>query len=352
MTRKGKKNLTYVQRLKLECYLKTDLTKKEIAEKLGVCLATVYNELKRGNYNRKQYSWTDCYGETRYKYVNGYSPEIAEEKYRLNMTSKGAPLKIGNDYAFVNYVEKRIIEDKLSPCAVLGEIKRYHLFDTDISKTTLYRYISSGLFLHLTMRDLPTSGKRKKHYRKAVMKRPPRGESIEKRPKEILERNTFGHWEMDCVVGRKQSKDTLLVLTERLTRYEIIMKMPNRKAQTVVDFVDKLERRYSETDFRRIFKSITVDNGVEFSDFQGLERSVYGGKRTSVYYCHPYTSCERGSNERVNRDIRRQLPKGTDFTTYSDKTIQRVADWVNAYPREIFNFATAAEMFAQQLAAL
>ena len=59
---------------------------------------------------------------------------------------------------------------------------------------------------------------------------------------------------------------------------------------------------------------------MEFSDYEGLEKSIYDEteKRTNIYYCHPYRSCERGTNERINRDIRRQVPKGTDFTKYSD----------------------------------
>ena len=348
MKQKGTKNITYTQRLQLEACVKAGLHKREIAAKLGVCLATVYNELKRGSYEYKQYSYTDWFGDNHYKMVTGYSPNIAEDKYRLNMTAHGAPLKLGNDYEFVHYVEKRVLQDKLSPAAVLGEINRNNMFATRISKTTMYRYIEQGIFMNIRLQDLPMRRK-KKQYRKTVIKRPPKGTSIEKRPVEILRRNTFGHWEMDCVVGRKETKGVLLVFTERLTRYEIIMKMPNRKANTIIRFVNKLERRYGKM-FRPLFKSITVDNGVEFSDFVGLERSIYGGKRTAVYYCHPYTSCERGSNERLNRDIRRLLPKGTDFAQYSDEQIQFVENWVNAYPREIFGFATAAEMFNAQLA--
>lgn len=278
------------------------------------------------------------------------SGRIANTRYLLNQTAHGAPIKLGDDYEFVEYIEKRVLKDKLSPCAVLGEIKRFKMFKTNISKTTLYRYIEQGVFLNLKMSDLPLY-KRKKKYRKAVIKRAPRGTSIEKRPLEILNRNTFGNWEMDCVVGKKFSRDVLLVLSERLTRYEIIVKMPNRKSDTVVKTLNKLERRFGR-DFRKVFKSITVDNGVEFSDFKGLETSIYRGKRTSVYYCHPYTSCERGTNERLNREIRRHLPKGTDFTKYSDEQIQFVEDWVNTYPREIFGFATSAEKFAEQLALL
>ena len=351
MTRKGKKNISYTQRLILEDFLKQKLKVKTIADKLGLCVSAVYKEIKRGEYFRKVCSYYDCWGEAHYKYVKSYSANMAQDKYKLNMTSKGAPIKLGKDYAFVEYIEKRVMKDKLSPCAVLGEIKRKQLFKTNISKTTLYRYISKGIFLHLRMKHLPI-GERKKHYRKPIAKRPPKGTSIERRPNEISQRNSFGHWEMDCVVGKKKTKDTLLVLTERLTRYEKIIKIPNRKPQSVVQVIDNFEKKYGQQQFRKLFKSITVDNGVEFSDFEGLEKSIYDGKRTNVYYCHPYTSCERGTNERINRDIRRQAPKGTDFTRYSNKSIQFIEDWVNAYPREIFGFATSREMFEKQVAAL
>ncbi len=347
---KGTKNITYTQRLQLEACLNAGLHKKAIAEKLGVCIATIYNEIKRGAYERKRYAYTDYIGEKHYKKEISYSPNIAEDKYRFNMTAHGAPLKLGNDYDFVRYVEKRVLQDKLSPCAVLGEIKRGKRFRTNISKTTLYRYISSGIFYNIRMTDLPMYRKKRK-YRKAVAKRPPKGTSIEQRPVEIAARNTFGHWEMDCVVGKQDSRGVLLVFTERLTRYEIIFKMPNRKTETVVKSMNKLERRFGKN-FRKVFKSVTVDNGVEFSDFKGLEKSIYKGKRTSLYYCHPYSSCERGSNERINRDIRRLIPKGSDLSVYSEEQIQAVENWVNAYPREIFGFATSAEMFAEALKAI
>lgn len=350
MKRKGTKNFTWEQRLELERLLKLGLHKRQIAFQLGVCLATVYNEIKRGAYTYKRYSYTDYWGERHYKPATGYSPNIAEDKYRLNMTAHGAPLKLGNDYDFVRYVEKRVCVDKISPCAVCGEIRRNHPCRTVISKTTMYRYIAQGIFMGISSEHLPF-GQRKKHYRKTIAKRPPKGTSIERRPADILLRNDFGHWEMDCVVGRQYTRNVLLVLTERLTRYEIIMKMPNRKAATVVQYLDRLERRYGKK-FRALFKSITVDNGSEFSDFTGLERSVYGGKRTAVFYCHPYTSCERGSNERINRDIRRLLPKGTDFSKVSEKRVQEVARWVNEYPRELFGFGNSAEVFAREFAAL
>ena len=349
----NRKNISFTQRLVLEDCLNNKLKVKFIAHKLGLSVSAVYKEIKRGEYFRKEYSYTDIYGERHYKFVKRYSANKAHDKYKFNMTSKGPDIKLGNDYPFVNYIERRVIKDKLSPCAVLGEIKREHLFKTNISKTTLYRYISMGIFPHLKMKHLPV-GEKKKHYRKPVAKRPPKGLSIEKRPNNVSQRNSFGHWEMDCVVGKKRTKDTLLVLTERLTRYEKIIKIPNRKPASVVYVLDSLEKKYGQQQFKKLFKSITVDNGVEFSDYEGLEKSIYDEteKRTNIYYCHPYRSCERGTNERINRDIRRQVPKGTDFTKYSDKSIQFIEDWVNAYPREIFGFACSKEMFEKQLAAL
>ena len=156
---------------------------------------------------------------------------------------------------------------------------------------------------------------------------------------------------MDCVVGKQRTKNVLLVLTERLTRYEVIFRMPNKKPPSVVHCLNKLEYRFGKK-YRHIFKSITVDNGVEFSDCAGMQKSMFGGKRTAVYYCHPYTSSERGTNERINRDIRRWFPKGTDFSKHSDEEVQQLENWVNDYPREVLAFATPAELFAQHLAAL
>lgn len=349
MKQKGTRDLTLTQRRELENYLKAGLHKKRIAELLGVCLATVYNEIKRGLCSQKVYRYTDYWGERHYKQVTMYSADIAEYNYRLNQSTHGAPLKIGSDFELVREIEKRVIDDKLSPCAALGRIKREKVCRTTISKTTLYRYIRSGyIFERITMQDVKL---KKRHYQKATVKRPPKGTSIEKRPAEISARDTFGHWEMDCVIGKKKTRDTILAFTERLTRYEIIFKMPDHKAATVVRYMNKLEKRFGKR-FRKVFKSITVDNGVEFSDFNGLEKSIYGGKRTSVYYCHPYSSSERGSNERLNREIRRLIPKGTDLTTISDTRIKAVEAWVNGYPREIFGYSTSAELFNTYLQAI
>lgn len=216
---------------------------------------------------------------------------------------------------------------------------------------TLYRYIDNGIFLKLTNKDLPIKSKKKKHNKKVqVQKRATAGESIENRPKEIEKREIFGHWEMDTVKGKRGvTKSCMLVLTERKTRDEIVIKLKDQGAASVVDALDRLERKWGDM-FYKVFRSITVDNGVEFSDYEGMERSALKEeKRTFVFYCHPYSSWERGTNENNNRLIRRHIPKGVDFEDTTDEEIKYIETWINNYPRGIFDFKTSAELFDEEL---
>ena len=120
--------------------------------------------------------------------------------------------------------------------------------------------------------------------------------------------------------------------TERLTRAEIILKSPDKTSASTVRMLNRLERRIGSANFRKIFKSITFDNGTEFSDTEGIEFSPYTHKRrTTVYYCHPYCLSERGSNENQNGFIRRFIPKGTPISNYSVEYIQSVQNFINDY---------------------
>lgn len=340
------KHLTWTDRLKIEKGLKEGLKPLEIAARLHVHNSTIYRELKRGTYTHLN---SDLTTEER------YSPEIAQQRYEENLKAKGGELKIGNDYELAAFIEKKIGEEGYSPAAVVGEIKRLGLtFKTEISEKTIYNYIDKGIFYGISRESLPEHGKRKRKYDKLERKkaaRAPKGESIEERDPEINERTTFGHWEGDCVCGKKRTKETLFVLSERLTRQEIIIKMPDQTAASVVAALNKLERRYGKK-FSQIFKSITFDNGSEFMDCAGIEKSVYGKdrKRTKVYYCHPYSAYERGTNENINKMIRRFLPKGTDFRKVTAAYIQRVETWINNYPREILGFETSGSLFEKYVA--
>lgn len=332
------KHLTFNDRLKIEAWQKVGTSPRVMAEKLGVHISTIYRELKRGQYEHLNFDYTT---EQR------YSPDIAEEKNQANLRAKGAPLKIGSDHEYAQYIEYKIRVEKYSPRAVLGEIKRQGVeFSTSISAPTLYRYIEQGVFLTITNDNLPVKrNKSTRKYKKVRAARASKGESIEKRPAEIAERTTFGHWEMDCVEGKKGTKKTMLVLTERYTRYEIIRIMKDHTAASVVKALNGIERAYG-ADFYKIFQSITIDNCSEFSDYEGLEQSCRrSGTRTKVYYCHPYSSYERGSNENQNKMIRRHYPKGVSFERVTPADTRRLEKWINNYPRGIFGYLTSADLY-------
>jgi len=335
---KSYNHLTITNRLQIEAWQRVKIKPQQMAAQLGVHISTIYRELKRGEYEHLN---TDYTKEKR------YSADLAEQRYQESLRAKGADLKIGSDRVYAEYIEYKIREEKYSPAAVLGEIEAQGLeFNTTVSKTTLYSYIDKGIFLTLTNKDLPVKrNKDSSKYKKVKPKRAPKGTSIEKRPAEVAARLSFGHWEMDCVEGKKGTKKTLLVLTERYTRNEIIRLMKDHTAASVIKALDSIEKQYGSEMFSKVFQTITVDNGSEFSDFDGIERSIKGGKRTSAYYCHPYSSYERGSNENQNKLVRRHYPKGVSFESVTSADIKKLENWVNHYPRGIFNYHCSAELF-------
>ena len=206
--------------------------------------------------------------------------------------------------------------------------------------------------------ELPRHGKKKHKYKKVKKNksasRAPAGESIEQRPEEIDGREEFGHWEGDTVYsgkGKRKTTRALLTMTERKTRKEIIIAIPNRKAETVVKALDALERKLGARRFRAIFKSITFDNGTEFAAAEELERSCVNKHlpRTKVYFCHPYSSWERGTNENTNGMIRRRFPKGTNFAAVTNAQIVQAENWINNYPRKILGYKSSEIVFRECL---
>ena len=232
------KHLTKNDRIKMETMLNSGHKVPEVAAYLHVHRSTIYREMKRGEYTHRNSDYTE---EVR------YSSDLGQKTHDWNAQGKGRSLKIGNDMPLAEYIEDKIVNDKYSPEAALAAAANSGIeFKTSISVRTLYRYIDNGIFLKLTNKDLPIKGKRKKHNKKVkVQKRASAGESIENRPEEVKDRETFGHWEMDTVKGKQGiTKSCMLVLTERKTRDEIIIKMPDQKAASVVEALDRLERKW------------------------------------------------------------------------------------------------------------
>lgn len=338
-------HLTPTKRIQLDAFIRAGMKPTDIAKELGVHHTTIYRELKRCTYEHLNSDYTT---ETR------YNPEGAQARYEANLRAKGPELKIGNDYELADYLIAKIRDEKYSPEAAIGEAEvKGWPFKTHICASTAYNYIRGEIFGDdLTVSMLPQHGKRHQPERPAgSMPRKPAGRSIEDRPEYINSRKVFGHWEMDSVESCQGVSNTYIAMTERKTRREIIIPSPDKTSASVVAALDWLEQKVGVEAFPLIFRSITCDNGCEFADAGGIERSVTGqGPRTEVYYCHPYRPSERGSNENQNGLIRRHLPKGTDLSTISDEETKRIEEWLNNYPRKMFGYKCSEELFQEEIA--
>lgn len=333
----GRKNQHYMrpdERQQLEALLKAKVPVTKIAKQLGFCRKTIYNEIKRGTYMHT----IDYYDKAE------YSAQKGQIIHNENQSRKGRPLKIGNDIAYANYLEYKMLgiqEDgtidkrkRYSPAAALASAKKAG-FQTEISIPTLYRYIDQGMFLRLTNKDLWEKPKRKKRTHKAVQRiAHPKLPSIINRPCYINDRSEPGHWEMDLVVSAAGKAAALLVLTERMSRKEIIKKLPDKQAKTVRRALKNLKKTNQ-------FGSITTDNGSEFLEYDELKQIL---PNTDIYYCHSFASWEKGSCENQNRMIRRWFPKGTDFGKVRHREIIELQDWMNNYPRRSLGWLSANEV--------
>lgn len=344
--KKGVKHISPEERTKIEGYVQIGMKAPAIAAALGRERSAIYKELRRGRYTRLTTEWQE---------VSAYSAEIAQRDHEEKASGKGPSLKIGRDFAFADFIEQKIVTERYSPAAALAAIKlEGQQFTTEVCVKTLYNYIDAGVFSKLENGHLlrKSKTKPKTDSKPKLRAKRPLCASIEERPKEVKSREVFGHWEMDTVIGKaKGGGPVLLVLTERLTRKEIIRKIGSKTTAEVVRALNRLERDMGAR-FKRIFQTITVDNGSEFMDTGGMEKSCRRKKsRTKVYYCHPYSSWERGSNENANGIIRRFIPKGTPIEEYSEKDIARVEQWINNYPRKILGYSTAQILFDSYLGA-
>ena len=342
-TRKNK-HLTYRERLKVEIMLKGRKKTDEISREIGCSKRTIQRERKRGQVQQLR-------GET-LEYYYRYDADVAQNRYIAGRELKGADLKIGHDHKLCKDIEEAIKEGK-SPDVIANAIKKdADKYKVTLCTNTIYHYLKKNIFLNVGYEDLIYGRYRKK--KKEPVNRPSyknlRGRSIEERPKEVEERTEPGHWEMDLVVGKPgESKAVLLTMTERTSKREIIRKLPDKTQASVVHAMDVLERQMGRKRFQEMFRTITVDNGSEFLNSSEMERSCLSQKkaRTMVYYAHPYSAFERGTNENMNRMIRRFIPKGTDLSQYTKKEIQRIENWLNNYPRKILGYLTPQEVYLQ-----
>lgn len=142
---------------------------------------------------------------------------------------------------------------------------------------------------------------------------------------------------------KSASEPVIFTLLEKKTRYYLALKVLGKTADSIQMMMHRLYQESGEQ-FRRVFKTITADNGPEFAELSQTESL---GSR--VYFAHPYAASERGRNERHNRILRRFIPKGKFIRLFSENEVLLISNSMNGTPKRILNYQTPEELFDQQL---
>lgn len=326
------KHLNFEKRKIIEELLSDNVPKTKIAKILHISRSTLYDEIKRGTVIQRNSDLTE---------YTKYFAETGQAVYEQNRKNCRKPYKIVEAMEFIEYAEEQILTNKMSPDTLCGRAKMTNQFSKIVCTKTLYNYIDLGL-LRVKNIDLPLRVKLNKKAHRVRQNRRILGESIEKRNEIINERKEFGHWEIDTVIGTKAKGSVLLTLDERVTRKRIIIKIKDKTAEAVREGILKIYNSFGNN-ASKIFKSITSDNGSEFVKLKETLPSV------DIYYSHPYSSFERGTNEKQNSLVRYFYPKGSSFDNVDEISITRVEDWINSLPRRFAKYLNSNELFDMEL---
>jgi IS30 family transposase len=240
------------------------------------------------------------------------------------------------------------VADKLmqnwSPVQIAGWLKRKH--PGDESRQVSHETIYQTLFIQARgalRKELQQHLRSKRAIRRSVHSekgRDKRGQipdmlSIRERPASVEDRALPGHWEGDLIAGTKNSY--IATLVERHTRYVMLMKVEDRKTETVINALIKHSKRLPD----ELYQSLTWDRGKELTDHKRFTLAT----DIKVYFCDPSSPWQRGSNENTNGLLRQYFPKGTDLSVHSQEHLDAVARQLNERPRQTLNFETPAERF-------
>lgn len=331
-TRKGQ-HLSFEERVTIELRLKDGWNINQIAKELKRSYNAIKNEVARGTvllYRGK---------------VKRYKARAGQAAYELNRQRCVKTTKLLECMRFIRYVEQHFEEDRWSLDACAGHAVESGEFSREeiVCTKTLYNYVDSGV-MHIKNIDLPEKVSRKLKHERVRQNKRKLGDSIEERPESIESREEFGHWEFDSVLGQKGEKEPVVVtMVERMTRQCIWLRVPNHTADALMDAVYAAFDPYKGC-LNSVFKSITADNGSEFARLSELKEDGI-----AVYFTHPYSSFEKGTNECHNRMLRRFIPKGKSIADYSQEDIAYFADLINGLPRKRLGYRTPEALFEQEL---
>lgn len=285
-----------------------------IAQIIGYSVSTVYREIARNRGGA------------------GYDAKFAQQRAsRRAARSRNARVTSSKTWHSVDHY----LRLEHSPEQIAGLLS--------ISHETIYRYIyrdkKANGCLHLHLRCQKPYRKRCTGSNRARRGQIPNQRRIDERPAHIEDRAQVGHWEFDSIVGPSHAS-SLITGVERKSGYVVIALMNMPGAQAASKAMAELLKPMAHC-----VKTITTDNGGEFALHEWLDAQL----GCTSYFCRPYASCERGSNENANGLIRQYLPKKRDLTTVTQEEIDMIMDRLNSRPRKRLGFKTPNQVFLQSL---
>ena len=309
--------LTQEERYLITAELRCGFSRAHIARSLGRPRSTITRELRRNA----------THHDGKYRADKAHSYAVARRR-RCRRRARFSTV----DLARV----ARLVRRKWSPVQISGTLKKWDTLR--ISHETIYRRIrwdkraGGDLWRHTRIMSKFGRKRYRSHDSRGVL---PGKRAITERPPEVEQRQQFGHWEGDTVMG-KDMRHCVLTLVERKTGFAIIKKLSARNKAEVTRVATRALRRHG-----RNFKTLTLDNGTEFHDYAILEQRF----PVKIYFATPYHSWERGSNENFNGLLRQYLPRGACMRNVTQAQCDHIADDLNHRPRKRFGFDTPAVLY-------
>ena len=308
--------------------LQAKVSVPKIAERLGRHRSTIHREIRR--------NWHDDG-----PWLRGYFPESAQtEASRRRMRGR----KLYRDTALAIYIVARL-KEAWSPEQIAGRLQHEAAGQRRISHETIYQFVYSDRG-HELCRLLPSRRRR----RRRRYARQPRGLSIPfentwaERPAEVGKRTSFGHWECDLVMFRKDhGQKNVLSLVERRSRFAVFRLNASRHSKPIMTHLGQ-DLGGLPTAARR---TITFDRGSEFAAYPMLKLEL----GVDSYFCAPKAPWQKGTVENTNGRLRRFLPIDDDISARTDADLIALAARMNSTPRKCLGYRTPAEVFAAEIAA-
>lgn len=278
-----------------------------------------------------------------------YRAATAEKRALRQAKNRHCERKIEMNSKLRNYAINKL-RSRWSPEQIEKQLKIDYPYNKEMraSHETIYTYIYVLPKGELKKELLSCLRTKRKHRRKRTRLNNKGAEkkiedmiSIEERPKEVASRTAPGHWEGDLIVGR-YNKSAIGTLVERTTRTTILVPLKRRDAKTV----RQTFAREAKNIPKQMRLTLTYDQGREMAEHKLFTKET----KMQVYFAHPRSPWERGTNENTNGLIRQFFPKGTDFNKVSRKEIKHVQHLLNGRPRKCLDFRKPYEVFKELVA--